>query len=93
MIISTVERNRDKPMSKIHKLLDRKGVKCSLRTLYNRTKEFGIQSLSPIQKPLLTDGHRQKRFQWDEAHINFNFNQVIFTDETTFSTFNNVKRI
>ena len=66
MIISTVEKNRDKSMPKIHQLLKKKRVKCSLRTLHNRTQEVGIQSLPPIKKPLLNDSHQKIRLQWAE---------------------------
>ena len=80
MIISTVEKI-DKSMPKIHQLLKKKRVKCSLRTLHNRTQEVGIQSLPPIKKPLLDDLHPKIRLQWAEEYKNFNFNQVIFADE------------
>ena len=93
MIISTVEKNRDKSMPKIHQLLKKKRIKCSLRTLNNRTQEVGIQSLPPIKKPLLNDSHQQLRLKWAEEYKNFNFNQVIFTDESSFYIFNNVKRV
>jgi len=93
MIISTVEKNRDKSMPKIHQQLKKKRVQCSLRTLHNRIQEVGIQSLPPIKKPLLNDSHQQLRLKWAEEYKNFNFNQVIFTDESSFYIFNNVKRV
>ena len=80
-------------MPKIHQLLKKKRVTCSLRTLHNRTQEVGIQSFPPIKKPLINDLHQKIRLQWAEEYKNFNFNQVIFTDESSFYTFNNVKRV
>jgi len=40
--------------------------------------------MNKIPKPLLTEKHWKNRLQWAKAHRNFDWNKVIFTDESTF---------
>jgi len=35
-------------------------------------------------KPLFTEKHKEKRLKWVKDHQDFNWDQVIFTDESTF---------
>ncbi|CAF1219446.1 unnamed protein product [Rotaria sordida] len=64
--------------------LSKKGIKISETTLRRRFKEAGLQSMKPTSKPLLTGDHIKKRLQWAIQHQDIDWNQVIFTDESSF---------
>ena len=46
-------------------------------------KEAGANFSLPISKPLLTENHRYDRLRWAQATCVIDWNQVIFSDETT----------
>jgi hypothetical protein len=46
-----------------------------------------------LQKPLLSDNHCEKRLEWGKANSNRNWNNVIFSDETTIKLYTNRKRV
>lgn len=47
---------------------------------------------SPVKKPLLTQKHIQKRLEWCNKYINFNWDNVKFTDESSVWINNKEKR-
>ncbi|GBB89473.1 hypothetical protein RclHR1_16170005 [Rhizophagus clarus] len=38
---------------------------------------------------MLTAVHKQKRIRWAQKHLNDNWNQTLFSDETAFQLFQN----
>ena len=40
--------------------------------------------MAKLSKPLLTDNYKIKRLQWTKNHKNFDWNCVVFSDESTF---------
>ncbi len=64
----------------------------SSRTVANWFHEHDYQNVLPQQTPMLTESHRQKRMEWCRAHLNQNWNNVIFSDETSFQLFRNTIR-
>lgn len=63
--------------------LNKKGVEINERTLQRRLNEAGAKYNRPLSKPLLTENHREKRLEWAEDQRTTNWDQVIFSDETT----------
>lgn len=53
-------------------------------TLWNFLKKNEYSSKPPRIIPALTETHKQKRVSWCEKYRNFNWNKVLFTDESTF---------
>ena len=63
--------------------LNRKRVKINERTVRRHLNEGGGRYNRPLLKPLLTENHRTNRLKWAHDHKAMNWNQVVFTDETT----------
>ncbi|CAF2082322.1 unnamed protein product, partial [Rotaria magnacalcarata] len=63
--------------------LERRGVVVSERTVCRRLNEAGARYSRPMSKALLTEHHRQNRLRWAQHHKATDWNQVIFSDETT----------
>jgi transposase len=63
--------------------LNKKGVEINERTVQRRLNEAGAKYNRPLSKPLLTENHREKRLEWAEDQRTTNWDQVIFSDETT----------
>lgn len=61
----------------------KKGVNINERTVRWCLNEAGAKYNRPLSKPLLNDNHREKRLKWVEDHRTTNWDQLIFTDETT----------
>ena len=63
--------------------LNRKQVVITERTVQRQLNEAGAKYNRPMSKPLLTERHRENRLQWAQDHENTNWDQVIFSNETT----------
>ena len=53
------------------------------RTVQRRLNGAGARYNRPLSKPLLTEVHRKNRLKWARDHKDTNWEQVIFSDETT----------
>ena len=42
---------------------------------------------------MLKEDHRKKRLQWAKKHKNFDWNRVVFTDESTFQLYTSKKKV
>lgn len=60
------------------------GLSVSNVTIYNYLKSAKLKYQKPLQKRLLSEDHKSKRLTWALEHREFNWNNCIFTDETTF---------
>src|ERR1700733_5912993 len=69
----------------INEDLEREDFKINERTIRRRLNEAGakFRFSKPMLKPMLTDKHRLNRIKWAHKNINTNWDQVIFSDETT----------
>ena len=38
---------------------------------------------------MLTEGHKRRRVEWAQTHLNDSWNKTVFTDETAFQLFRN----
>jgi len=82
-VVSLAERQTFVTSRDIMNQLENKGVKIDERTVRRRLHEAGAKYNKPLSKPLLTENHRDKRLKWAEDQTTTNWDQVIFTDETT----------
>lgn len=79
--------------NEIQQNLEKQGVEVSSRTIRRRLSESGGKYSREILKPLLSEKHRVKRLQWAKKHQNFDWNRVIFTDESSFQLFRSNKKV
>jgi len=84
IIQSVVAQHPTESVGQIASRLSNKGITTSETTLRRRFEEAGVQSMKPTSKPLLTSSHINKRLQWAIQHKDVDWNQVIFTDESSF---------
>ena len=63
--------------------LNRQGVVVSGRIVRRHLNEAGARYNRPMSKPLLTECHRKNHLRWAQHHKATDWNQVIFSDETT----------
>ncbi|CAF1683145.1 unnamed protein product, partial [Adineta ricciae] len=73
--------------------LEKEGVDINARTIRRRLRENGGSYGPPTKKPLLKETHREQRLIWAQQHKNYNWNNVIFTDEKTFKLGNSGRKV
>ncbi|CAI2186031.1 13179_t:CDS:2 [Funneliformis geosporum] len=81
-IVKMAEKEHNITTIQIQEKMEERGVGISVETVSNE-----------ISKPLLKEDHRKKRLQWAKKHKNFDWNQVIFTDESTFQLYTSKKKV
>ena len=86
-IVSAAISQPETSATKISNALSKRGVVVSPTTVRRRLKETGFQYGYPLSKPLLKEVHLEKRLQFARANRKNDFENVIFTDETTFRLF------
>jgi len=92
-IIKMAKLNHDITSGEIQQAFEKKGVEVSVWTIRRRLSETGGKFVKEISKPLLSERHRANRFKWAKDHQNFNWNNVIFTDESTFQLYRSNKKV
>lgn len=65
------------------------GVEASYRTVARHLNDMGYSKSLPKTTPMLTDSHKQKWVLWAQKHLNDNWEQTLFSDETAFQLFQN----
>ena len=73
--------------------LKRQRIDLSDRTIQRRLNEAGLSYGPVLKKPLLKIDHREKRLQFAQAHLDDDFENIIFTDESTFRLFGFKKKV
>ncbi|CAF1258371.1 unnamed protein product [Didymodactylos carnosus] len=82
-IVSLAEEQTFVTIQDVAHQMKRKRVEISERTVRRRLKEAGAKYNRPLAKPLLTERRRENRLKWAREHQAANWDQVIFSDETT----------
>jgi hypothetical protein len=75
----------------VQQQLTNENININARTIRRRLNEAGFKYMKPLPKSLLTEHHQRKRLSWAKSLINFDWNQVIASDETVFRV-HDVKR-
>lgn len=92
-IVKMAKKKHNITSTEIQKELEKQGIEVSSRTIRRRLGEFGGKFVREIQKPLLSEKHRANRLQWAKKHKNFDWKQVIFTDESTFQLYQSNRKV
>lgn len=96
MIRRAAVRSPTSSASKIRSALLAKGVNVSRRTVSRRlVNDFGLKSYKPAKKPRLTPAMKLKRLRFARKHVKWTlqqWQQVLFSDESTVQQFNARKR-
>ena len=61
----------------------------SRKTIGRHLAEIGYQKDLPRATPMLTADHKRKRVEWAQKHLNDDWDNTLFTDETAFQLFRN----
>ncbi|CAF2551455.1 unnamed protein product [Rotaria sp. Silwood2] len=93
IIQSMVAQHPTESVGQIAYRLSKKGIKTSETTLRRRFEEAGVQSMKPTSKPLLTNDDIKKRLQWAIKHKDVDWNQIVFTDESSFHMKQVIRRV
>ena len=76
----------------VEKLRDQCQLTISISTISRHLKRFKYQNCLPLNTPMLTSEHKQRRIEWTREHLNDNWQSTIFTDESSFQLFRNTIR-
>jgi hypothetical protein len=75
-------------------MLEKDNIMISKQTISNVLHEMNYSFKKAITKPLLTEKQKSIRLEWGLNHQNYNWNNVIFSDETSiWLRFNNKRWI
>lgn len=92
-IVKMAEKEHDITSSEIQQKLEKQGVEITSRTVRRRLVEAGGKYSQELPKPLLSEKHQIKRLQWAKKHRDFDWNRVIFTDESTVQLFQSNRKV
>ena len=86
IIINSISEGMDEGIisEQVQEQLANENINVSARTVRRRLNEAGLKYMKPLSKPLLTEDHQRKRLSWARSLTNFDWNQVIASDETVF---------
>jgi len=65
------------------------GLNVSRKTIGRHLAEIGYQKDLSRATPMLTADHKRKRVEWAQKHLNDDWDNTLFTDETAFQLFRN----
>jgi transposase len=65
------------------------GFEVHERTVRNELKNLGYVAVLPRRVPLLTRHHKEIRLQWAHDHLEYSWDKVVFSDETSLQMFRN----
>ena len=69
--------------TQLHQMLLEHDIVISLRTVFRCRTTFGWTFRGSVYCQLISDANKVKRLDWARQHTEEEFNDVIFTDETT----------
>lgn len=92
-IVKMAEKEHNITAIQIQEKMEERGVGLSVETVRRRLRKSGGKFSNEISKPLLKEDHRKKRLQWAKKHKNFDWNRVVFTDESTFQLYTSKKKV
>ena len=92
-IIDELEENSCFSSREIKLNLENDGLLLSTRTIRRRLNEFNYEYKNPRRKIMLTKNEKLNRLEWAIKYRNFNWERVIFSDETSVWNIQNNKKI
>src|SRR5258705_1393027 len=88
---SIVARAKETPLTTATSIKHSLELNVSSATVRKRLKEAGLKHHIPAVKEILTETHRRRRVQFARDHLNFDWQNVVFSDEKMFSSEGPVK--
>ena len=89
IIIEELKKDNSVTLNELKRNLQDKGINISRTTLYNRLKENGLIFKNPVYKPAISENNKVIRINWAKNHMETNWKQIIFTDETSIQLYKN----
>jgi transposase len=83
-ILRLAGKENDVSLIEIQQKMKKRKLDISVDTIWQRLRENKAKYMNKLSKSLLTVNHKEKRLQWAKDHMNFDWSQVVFTDESTF---------
>lgn len=83
-VISLALRDATHCRKPLHELIAESQLNICSNTLSNVLAADGIHRRKPTKKPFLTENAKRERLEWALKYQNFDFSQVLFTDESLF---------
>ncbi|CAF3388807.1 unnamed protein product [Rotaria sp. Silwood2] len=88
-----VRRNNEITLNElVEKLRDRCRLTVSTSTISRHLNRFKYKNCLPVNTPMLTPEHKQRRIEWVKEHLNDDWTSTIFTDESSFQLLRNTIR-
>lgn len=84
MIVKLFEKHPTYTSRQVQKILVRKGMEVSLKTIERRLRSAGYGWRSTTLKPFLKPEHCTRRLEWAEQNLEQDWSNVVFTDESSF---------
>lgn len=84
MIVQLFEKHPTYNLRQVQKILARKGVEVSLKTIERRLQSAGYGWRSTTLKPFLKPEHCTRRLEWAKENFERDWSNVVFTDESSF---------
>ena len=84
-----IRRQPTLPAGSIAKKLKDIGVDVSRSTVSRHLSDLGYRNALPLNTPMLTPAHKQKRVEWAQKHKDDDWKKTLFSDETAFQLFRN----
>ena len=89
----SIRRNDGISTRTLAKKVCKMGVEVSHMTISRHLAAHGYSNALPLGTPMLTDIHKQKRVQWARQHLDDDWSNTLFSDETAFQLYRNtIKR-
>jgi len=82
IIFDTIKTNRLLTAKHICEKVKNNNISVCTKTIINRFHDFGMVYDYPKKKPLLTEEQMKNRLKWAVNHIDFDWNNVGFNDES-----------
>ena len=89
LIGQTIRRDTSVSVRSLVNKVATKGIEVSHMTISRHLSNHGYKKSLPQATPMLTTVHKEKRVEWARKHLNDDWSQTLFTDETAFQLFRN----
>ena len=87
-------KDSEKTISQLTNRLIELGCQRIHRTTLNKALlKYGYKSIRPRMVPLLTDQHKQRRLEWCHRYKDHDWSSTFFSDESSFQTFSNYRKV
>jgi transposase len=88
-----ISRNNEVTLNELaEKLRDQCKLTISTSTISRHLNRLEYKNFLPLNTPMLTQEHKERRVEWAKQHLNDNWKSTVFTDECSFQLFRNTIR-